>query len=570
MSTHQVLSLPSNSSMTYYPNNTMSQFKVELATPLTLVEPHEVGLAGLHYTRSWYNFSTAEVFNVRYDLEGDLGEETPAMSGDDDDDADDEEEEEASSRRSARSPISYRSYSLHLESGHYLDIWQVLKQLNLKRAPVEWIYSEVSHKVSLIWREPGWTVLLNVPVARKLGWPGRVLLRRPVHSPKSSLDGEGPLEFEVISSGNDWLDLSECYLNIKWKIRKHDRSQLKYWNTAREHNPPDMYNQPVNLALHSMFRQVDLIMNERLVYSLGDNYPNRAYVTTLSSYSEKSKKTWLCQLEGWYWDDATEYEATSNRAHEMKAKDMWNNGGGKSTQLRGRLHLGLVHQGRLIPNNVNVRLILTRSRQEFFMMSWASGQKPFQITIESATLDVRRVKLAPSEQLLLERVLASSSGALYPLTHVVVKNFTLSSGISTAEIDAGDGVAYLTPRRFGTVKANLRFKTGLSKMVTLLAFATFDNTIMTATALTGTATTFGHPPGCIPAWLVCIPCYTTACSIRDLSVYCVVYMPCSMHVDEAEAIQLWRICLNTTSMATTIRSALIFASPSTAHYEWRC
>ena len=92
----------------------------------------------------------------------------------------------------------------------------------------------------------------------------------------------------------------------------------------------------------------------------------------------------------------------------------------------------------------------------------------------------------------------------------------------------------------------------------------------TAAALTGTASAFGHPRGCIPAWLACIPCYTTACSIRDLSVYCVVYMPCSMHVDEAEVIQLWRICLNTTSTAATIRSALIFASPSAAHYEWRC
>ena len=184
MSTPQVLTLPSNSSMTYYPDNTITQFKVELATPLTLVEPHEVALVGLHYTRSWYNFSAAEVFNVRYDREGDLGEETPPMSGDDEDDDDDEEAEEASSRRSARSPISYRAYSLHLESGHYLDIWQVLKQLNLKRAPVEWTYSEVSRKVSLIWREPGWTVLLKAPVARKLGWPGRVLLRRPAHSPR--------------------------------------------------------------------------------------------------------------------------------------------------------------------------------------------------------------------------------------------------------------------------------------------------------------------------------------------------------------------------------------------------
>ena len=55
---------------------------------------------------------------------------------------------------------------------------------SISRAPVEWNYSEVSRNVSLIWREPGWTVLLNAPVARKLGWPGRVLLRRPMQSPR--------------------------------------------------------------------------------------------------------------------------------------------------------------------------------------------------------------------------------------------------------------------------------------------------------------------------------------------------------------------------------------------------
>ena len=261
---------------------------------------------------------------------------------------------------------------------------------------------------------------------------------------------------------------------------------------------------------------------------------------------------------------------------------MWGGNGGKSTQLRGKLHLDFMHQDRLIPNNVNMRLILTRFRQEFFMMSFVTDQTPFKITIESATLEVRRVKLAPSEQLRLERVLASPSGALIPITHVVVKNFTLGSGAATAEIDSmfvgqlpnkiflfmvsneaysskytknpfrfqdfgltrcslnvegkqlphkginidmsqnlwieayfsyikncglypydwgngvtkhqftggtmilgfdltpddgSEGVAYLTPRRFGTVKAHLGFKEGLTETVTLLAFATFDSTV---------------------------------------------------------------------------------------------
>ena len=399
--------------------------------------------------------------------------------------------------------------------------------------------------------------------------------------PKSTPDGDGPLEFELISSGDDWLDLSECYLNIQWKIRKGDGSNLHYFETNGD-QAADVTCQPVNLALHSMFRQVDLIMNERLVYSSGDNYPYRAYLTTMSNYSRPAKNSWLRQLEGFYYDDSGEYDVRTIKALPDKAKEMWGGNGGKSTQLRGKLHLDLMHQGRLIPNNVNVRLILTRSRQEFFMMSFVTDQTPFKITIESATLEVRRVKLAPSEQLRLERVLASPSGALIPITHVVVKNFTLGSGAATAEIDSmfvgqlpnkiflfmvsneaysgkytknpfrfqdfgltrcslnvegkqlphnginidmsqnlwieayfsyikncglypynwrngvtkfqftggtmilgfdltpddgSEGVAYLTPRRFGTVKAHLRFKEGLTETVTLLAFATFDNTV---------------------------------------------------------------------------------------------
>ena len=50
-------------------------------------------------------------------------------------------------------------------------------------------------------------------------------------------------------------------------------------------------------------------------------------------------------------------------------------------------------------------------------------------------------------------------------------------GFDLTPDDGSEGVAYLTPRRFGTVKAHLHFKEGLTETVTLLAFATFDNTV---------------------------------------------------------------------------------------------
>ena len=143
--------------MDYYPENTRSRYWVELATPLRLEGPHEVALAGFHYTRSWYNVPTREDCNVRYLIEGEM---PPDLSG------------------------KYRTLSLHLEPGHYTDVKQILDQLNHRKAPMTWTYSQVSRKVTLSWHERDWVVKLSNSVARKLGWPGAVTLSRPDKVPR--------------------------------------------------------------------------------------------------------------------------------------------------------------------------------------------------------------------------------------------------------------------------------------------------------------------------------------------------------------------------------------------------
>ena len=153
----QILTFPSNASMDYYPENTRSRYRVELATPLRLEGPHEVALAGFHYTRSWYNVPNREDCNVRYLIEGEM---PPDLSG------------------------KYRTLSLHLEPGHYTDVKQILDQLNHRKAPVTWTYSQVSRKVTLSWHERDWVVKLSDSVARKLGWPGAVTLSRPDEVPR--------------------------------------------------------------------------------------------------------------------------------------------------------------------------------------------------------------------------------------------------------------------------------------------------------------------------------------------------------------------------------------------------
>ena len=85
--------------------------------------------------------------------------------------------------------------------------------------------------------------------------------------------------------------------------------------------------------------------------------------------------------------------------------------------FKGRLHSDMHLQKRLLPNNVNVWLVLSRSRPAFHLMDFA-GKSAYHVRIEEAVLEVRKVKVAPSEQLHLEKFL-KASGAKYPLAHVV-------------------------------------------------------------------------------------------------------------------------------------------------------
>ena len=53
--THFYVTLPSNSSMQYYPENTVTKYKTHLAQPISLEGDWEVGLSEIEYHRTWYN-----------------------------------------------------------------------------------------------------------------------------------------------------------------------------------------------------------------------------------------------------------------------------------------------------------------------------------------------------------------------------------------------------------------------------------------------------------------------------------------------------------------------------------
>jgi hypothetical protein len=53
MATQFYLTLPSNSSLAYFPNNTVANFRVKLAETIVLPGQWEVALTELHYPHTW-------------------------------------------------------------------------------------------------------------------------------------------------------------------------------------------------------------------------------------------------------------------------------------------------------------------------------------------------------------------------------------------------------------------------------------------------------------------------------------------------------------------------------------
>ena len=101
--------------------------------------------------------------------------------------------------------------------------------------------------------------------------------------PISALAHGLPIEFNIIGSGQDYVDLASTQLYVKAKITRGNDNDID----GTDHVAP------VNLTLHSLFSEVDLKLNDSLISSTNNMYPYRAYLETMLTYGENAKASQL-------------------------------------------------------------------------------------------------------------------------------------------------------------------------------------------------------------------------------------------------------------------------------------
>ena len=154
----------------------------------------------------------------------------------------------------------------------------------------------------------------------------------------------GSIEFLITSQNGRYLDLSSTFLEAVCRLV----------NAEDESDPPPMHRAfPENNALHSLFSNIDLWLNEVKVSSSNNLYPYKAYITNVLSHDMNLKKSMLVN-EGFIpnyneWKGAEKYLSSKKRI----------------TEYCGVPHLDLFFQERLIPPGVSIRLRLQHSTAGF-------------------------------------------------------------------------------------------------------------------------------------------------------------------------------------------------------------
>ena len=165
------------------------------------------------------------------------------------------------------------------------------------------------------------------------------------HFPIAFLSNNAPIEFIFPPQTENWTHLSQSYLYVKFKIIQTNGHDLEANSNVA----------PVNNFLHSMFRSVDLYLNNKVI-SNSDTYPYRSYIEHLS-YNADSKSTHLKASVFWAEDTTAQFNtldhdgANTGLLTRMAAILQ-----SKTAELFGRLHLDLFQQEKYLPNGIEIRL----------------------------------------------------------------------------------------------------------------------------------------------------------------------------------------------------------------------
>lgn len=234
----------------------------------------------------------------------------------------------------------------------------------------------------------------------------------------ATIGQDSPLEFHIPAHSEEYLDLSQTQLKLVVKLVQSDGTDLTAAIKAV----------PVNNFLHSLFSDVTVSLNQKIVTPSNNLYPYRAYLQTLFNYNEETKYT-RCQCELWYADTPEHFEdiTDDNVGYQNRATFSAHS---RPFDVIGRPYCDIFLQNRFLINGVDMVVKFSPTRPSFCLMSADAG---VQFKILDATLQIRKLKMSPS--LLLGHAAGlEKANCKIPIQRVDVKSVTIPRDVQSKTI----------------------------------------------------------------------------------------------------------------------------------------
>lgn len=169
--------LPSNSSMTIYPDNKISSFKVQLPKPLQLdINKWEVALSEIQYSHSWFNVRDGKNHIIK-EIENPTKDEILAIDPyANPDNWIDPVGNPFRPRKSQKKPSI--AQHIYVTPGHYSNINTLINQLNGMETlrPTVYKYDAISRRTTTQVAQDCSLILMGLDIQRCLGYRSAALL----------------------------------------------------------------------------------------------------------------------------------------------------------------------------------------------------------------------------------------------------------------------------------------------------------------------------------------------------------------------------------------------------------
>jgi hypothetical protein len=251
------------------------------------------------------------------------------------------------------------------------------------------------------------------------------------YRPTMQLSNGGSIDFVIPPTANQYINLKKTYLKVKVKLVKSDGSDIDLTKVLVS---------CINLPLHTIFNQVDVLLQQQLVSSTGgQTYGYKSFFETMLQYGSDAKTSQL-SAQGFYKEDPGDLDVSS-------ISDVIARGGeaegyvarwmlfiaGQEVDFIGPLNADICQQNRLILNGVEIQIRMWPSKDAFRLLT-TDTTDAYKMEIVDATLNV--CKVSPSPTLLLAHAAGlKESPALYPYSKTQMKIFNVPIGQYNFRLD---------------------------------------------------------------------------------------------------------------------------------------